>query len=147
MVGTSKMSSTWSWRLPLLLQIVPPIIVIVCALFCPESPRWLIQKGRLEEAKAILCKYHSNDGQTNAIIEVKPHTSRIECSADLIKQLELKEFQESIEVKQREPFWDYRGLFKDRNSRWRMWTLTLMCVNGQLAGNGVRDFPNTDHRQ
>ncbi len=70
MVGTIKMASTWSWRLPLLLQIVPPIVVITCALFCPESPRWLIQKGRIEEAKAILCKYHSNDGQMNAVIEV-----------------------------------------------------------------------------
>ncbi|KAF8913540.1 general substrate transporter [Mucidula mucida] len=120
MVGTIKMASTWSWRLPLLLQVVPPIVVITCALFCPESPRWLIQKGRIEEAKAILCKYHSNDGQMNAVIE-----------------LELKEFEQSIIIKKSEPFWDYRGLVKNRNTRWRMLCLSLMCVNGQLAGNGL----------
>ncbi|KIY73154.1 general substrate transporter [Cylindrobasidium torrendii FP15055 ss-10] len=120
MVGSIKLQSTWAWRLPLLLQIVPPIIVIVCALFCPESPRWLIQKGRKEEARAVLCKYHSNDGQSNAIIE-----------------LQMREFEEAIEVKKREPSWDYRCLVRDSNARWRMWTLTLMCVNGQLAGNGL----------
>ncbi|KAK0492656.1 general substrate transporter [Armillaria luteobubalina] len=119
MVGTQKMNSTLAWRLPLVLQIFPPIIVMCCCWLCPESPRWYVQKGRLDNAREVLVSYHSNDGKTNPVIE-----------------LQLKEFQDAIEVKKREPFWDYSGLFKDKNSRWRMLCLVLM-VNGQLAGNGL----------
>ncbi|KAJ7916244.1 general substrate transporter [Mycena leptocephala] len=120
MVGTEKMNSTWAWRMPLLLQIVPPLIVMTCVWFLPESPRWLISRGRTEEARQILIDYHSNDGQSNAVIE-----------------LEMAEFQEQIAVKREDAFWDYRVLFRTRNRRWRMVCLTLMCVNGQLAGNGL----------
>ncbi|KAJ7075750.1 general substrate transporter [Mycena belliarum] len=120
MVGTGKLNSTWAWRLPLLLQIGPPLIVMTCVWFCPESPRWLISRGRVEEARQILIDYHSNDGKPNAVIE-----------------LEMAEFQEQIVVKREAPFWDYSALFSTRNRRWRMVCLTLMCVNGQLAGNGL----------
>ncbi|KAJ7775656.1 general substrate transporter [Mycena maculata] len=120
MVGTELLNSTWAWRLPLILQIGPPIIVMTCVWFCPESPRWLISRGRTEEARQILIDYHSNDGQTNAVIE-----------------LEMAEFQEQIAVKREAPFWDYSALFSSPNRRWRMLCLALMCVNGQLAGNGL----------
>jgi len=71
MVGTEKLNSTWAWRLPLMLQIIPPLIVMTCVLFCPESPRWLISRGRIDEARKVLVDYHSNDGKTNAVIEVR----------------------------------------------------------------------------
>ncbi|KAJ3760098.1 general substrate transporter [Lentinula raphanica] len=119
MVGTQKMNSTWAWRLPLMLQIIPPIIIICFVWFLPESPRWLVQKGKFDKARDILIEYHSDDGKTNPIIE-----------------LQLREFKESIEAKKAEAFWDYRPLFSTRNRRWRMLCLTLM-VNGQLAGNGL----------
>ncbi|KAL0570367.1 hypothetical protein V5O48_011598 [Marasmius crinis-equi] len=115
MVGTEKMNSTWAWRLPLVLQVVPPVIVMICVWFCPESPRWLVQKGKLDKAKEILIKYHGTDGQTNAIVE-----------------LELREFQESIEAKKFEPFWDYSPLFSTANRRWRMLALTLMYAHFRL---------------
>ncbi|KAJ6473126.1 general substrate transporter [Mycena sanguinolenta] len=120
MVGTQTMNSTWAWRLPLILQIAPPLIVMSSVWFLPESPRWLISRGRADEARQILIDYHSNDGQMNAVIE-----------------LEMAEFQEQIAVKREDAFWDYRVLFRTRNSRWRMTCLALMCVNGQLAGNGL----------
>ncbi|KAJ7599106.1 general substrate transporter [Mycena floridula] len=120
MVGTVKMNSTWAWRLPLLLQVVPPIIVMSCVYLCPESPRWLVQHGRFEEAREILRQYHSDDGETNEVIE-----------------LQLREFEQSIATKKLEPWWDYRCLVRTTNAQWRMLCLTLMCVNGQLAGNGL----------
>ncbi|KIK63663.1 hypothetical protein GYMLUDRAFT_986318 [Collybiopsis luxurians FD-317 M1] len=124
MVGTVKMHSTWAWRLPLMLQIIPPIIILSFVWFLPESPRWLVQKGKFEKAREILIEYHSDDGKTNPIIE-----------------LQLQEFQRSIEAKKSEPFWDYRPLFSSNNRRWRMSCLALMVfsekVNGQLAGNGL----------
>ncbi|KAF8169045.1 general substrate transporter [Mycena galopus ATCC 62051] len=120
MVGTQMMNSTWAWRLPLILQVAPPLIVMSAVWFLPESPRWLISRGRTDEARQILIDYHSNDGQMNAVIE-----------------LEMAEFQEQIAVKREDAFWDYRVLFRTRNHRWRMLCLALMCINGQLAGNGL----------
>ena len=93
---------------------------MACIWLCPESPRWLVSRGRDEDARQVMIKYHSNDGQTNPLIE-----------------LQLKEFKEMIEVRKMEPMWDYSSLFDTSNARWRTLALTLMCVNGQLAGNGV----------
>ncbi|KAL1675416.1 general substrate transporter [Schizophyllum commune] len=120
MVGTEKMASTWAWRLPLILQVIPPSIVMACVWFCPESPRWLISRGREEEARQVLVDYHSSDGKMNSIIE-----------------LEIAEFKEAIQVKTTEPWWDYRPLVNTANARWRTLCLALMCINGQLAGNGL----------
>ena len=45
-----------NWRHLQLIISVPPIIFLVAYYFLPESPRWLISKGRLDEAKVILEK-------------------------------------------------------------------------------------------
>jgi len=95
-------------------------LVMSTVWFCPDAPHWRVSRGRVEEAREILIKYHSNDGKTNAVIE-----------------LEMEEFQRQIQFKKEGAPWDYSVLYKSRNRRWRMVCLSLMCVNGQLAGNGL----------
>ncbi|KAF4981022.1 hypothetical protein FZEAL_3074 [Fusarium zealandicum] len=56
--GTFKMEGSWSWRLPSLLQATFSVVQGTLVLFAPESPRWLIYKGRYKEAKDILVKWH-----------------------------------------------------------------------------------------
>ncbi|KAJ6043008.1 uncharacterized protein N7446_001204 [Penicillium canescens] len=56
--GCFRIPSEWSWKLPTLIQIVPSVYQLILIFFCPESPRWLIAKGKLEKARAILIKYH-----------------------------------------------------------------------------------------
>ncbi|XP_047453374.1 proton myo-inositol cotransporter-like isoform X2 [Mugil cephalus] len=44
------------WRYMLGLSIVPAVLQFFGFLFLPESPRWLLQKGRSQEARQILTK-------------------------------------------------------------------------------------------
>ena len=46
------------WRAPLALQSAPVFVVLCVMYWLPESPRWLIQKGRHEEARRVLYKLH-----------------------------------------------------------------------------------------
>ncbi|KAG8810325.1 hypothetical protein FRC17_002976 [Serendipita sp. 399] len=57
--GTGETQSEAAWRLPLALQIVPALILGVGALYLPFSPRWLVNKGREEEALQVLS--HTRD--------------------------------------------------------------------------------------
>lgn len=45
-----------NWRLMMGSAGVPALFVLPLVLFVPESPRWLIGKGRYQEAYAAMCK-------------------------------------------------------------------------------------------
>lgn len=48
------------WRGMLGVGVVPSLIFLVCVLFIPESPRWLVLKHRIERAEGILGKIYTN---------------------------------------------------------------------------------------
>ncbi|KAK0443916.1 major facilitator superfamily domain-containing protein [Desarmillaria tabescens] len=52
-LGTFNMDSNWGWRIPSLVQVVPSLMQVTFIFFIPDSPRWLISRGRGEEAYAI----------------------------------------------------------------------------------------------
>ncbi|KAL4999750.1 general substrate transporter [Aspergillus recurvatus] len=52
--GTSRLTDNRAWRIPLGLFYIVPTIIAASIFFLPESPRWLLQKSRVEEAKASL---------------------------------------------------------------------------------------------
>jgi MFS family permease len=56
--GTLTLQSEWAWRLPSILQFVTPVIQFSLLWFVPESPRWLVNNDRPDEARAILEKFH-----------------------------------------------------------------------------------------
>ena len=49
---------TFGWRGPLAFTTIPPLLLLVGCIWVPESPRWLLAQGRVEEAWATLSKLH-----------------------------------------------------------------------------------------
>ncbi|KAK0385389.1 hypothetical protein NLU13_7865 [Sarocladium strictum] len=78
--GTFKLDDSWSWRIPSLLQGVFSILQLVLSFWAPESPRWLIYKGRYSEARAILVKWHGHGDPTSRLarFEMAEITSTLE---------------------------------------------------------------------
>jgi len=56
--GSAFLKSNWAFRIPIWCQLVSSVIVAVGVFFLPESPRWLVAQDRVDEARAILAKYH-----------------------------------------------------------------------------------------
>ncbi|GLI77006.1 hypothetical protein PoHVEF18_005288 [Penicillium ochrochloron] len=48
--GYNKRNDEWAWRVPLALQWIFPTPLMILLFFAPESPWWLIRRGRKEEA-------------------------------------------------------------------------------------------------
>jgi hypothetical protein len=52
--GMSFVDGPFSWRFPIACQIIFALVICVLILGLPETPRWLIQKGRVDEAVEVM---------------------------------------------------------------------------------------------
>ncbi|KIW65892.1 hypothetical protein PV04_08107 [Phialophora macrospora] len=52
-------TNDWGYRIPFALQWIWPTIILPCLFFTPESPWWLVRRGRLEEAEKALRRLSS----------------------------------------------------------------------------------------
>ena len=58
----------WNWRWMLGIEAIPALIYFLCLSIVPESPRWLMMKGRVQEATIILKRAL---GEQNAAQEIQ----------------------------------------------------------------------------
>ncbi|XP_042512774.1 sugar transport protein 13-like [Macadamia integrifolia] len=59
--GTAKIKGGWGWRVSLGLAGIPALLLTVGALLVVDTPNSLIERGRLEEGKAVLRKIRGTD--------------------------------------------------------------------------------------
>ncbi|KAK1517158.1 lactose permease [Colletotrichum costaricense] len=67
--GTFKIASTWSWRIPSLLQGAVPVIQLLGVYFLPESPRWLMRRGRKDEARKVFADCHAGGNLNDPLVD------------------------------------------------------------------------------
>ena len=52
--GLIDNETQWGWRIPYAIQWVWPLPILIVVFFAPESPYWLVRKGRLDDARKSL---------------------------------------------------------------------------------------------
>ncbi|KAJ5724824.1 hexose transporter protein [Penicillium malachiteum] len=123
-LGTNHIQgSAWAWRVPCLLQGIPSVCQLVLIWTVPESPRWLISKGRLEEAKKVLAYVHAQGDEDDALVNVE--FDEIQQTIALEKELEKNSWSE---------FWSTAG------NRHRSIILISIGFFSQWSGNGIVSY-------
>ncbi|KAM9882665.1 hypothetical protein VD0002_g2037 [Verticillium dahliae] len=109
---TSRIDGDASWRIPVGLIMIFPVLALAFSFLVPESPRWLLRKGRFDEAADSI--YYLRGA-------VKEYPA--EAEAQLIL--------ETIENAAAQGRW--RDLFRGTNTR-RTWVGILAAASTQLTG-------------
>ncbi|KAF8584667.1 general substrate transporter [Ramaria rubella] len=125
--GTFRIPSSWSWRIPSALQGLPSVLQLLLIWFVPESPRWLISKGREQRAVETIAYYHTNGDQNDPLV-----TYQVEEIKAAI-QLE-REVTSNV---------GYMTLFKTPGNRRRMRVIVALAFFSQWSGNGLISFYQT----
>jgi SP family general alpha glucoside:H+ symporter-like MFS transporter len=76
--GTSKLSSHWAYSAPFAAQWIWVLVILIGIPFAPESPWWLVRKGRLEEATHSLRRLASNTVDVKPTLAMIIETDRLE---------------------------------------------------------------------
>ncbi|TLD35702.1 general substrate transporter [Venturia nashicola] len=119
--GFSYLSGSVSWRTPIALQLVFAIVVVVLVWGLPESPRWLANRGREQEAVEVLCAVFDRTPNDPFIME------------------QVMEIREAISVERHAGAQKISGLFKnDRvKTRRRVILAWFMLFMNQLSGINI----------
>ncbi|KAG9195084.1 hypothetical protein G6011_00204 [Alternaria panax] len=105
------------WRTSLGIQVVPAVFLAALIMVFPESPRWLISKGKSEEGLRNLAKLHSHGDENDAWV-----------------QAEYQQIQESISFQREHEAQSYLELFRDKSSFRRLFLACALQASVQMTG-------------
>ncbi|KAG6884963.1 hypothetical protein C0995_009714 [Termitomyces sp. Mi166 len=117
--GCSYIDGVASFRIPWGLQMIPAIILSLGMTIFPESPRWLFDKGREEEALQVLADLHGRGDKTDELVV-----------------LEYEEIKQQVYFERTEGAKSYLDLLKPGNPR-RVMLGCCLQMWSQLTGMNV----------
>lgn len=122
--GTRLLESSWSWRLPSLLQIALPALAVPGLIAVPESPRWLVSMERTEEARSLLTVCHGAGDASSPLVAYE-----IASIMEAIRAEKLASEKVS-----------YADMVKTPGNRHRLFISISLGVFAQWTGNGVVSY-------
>lgn len=122
-LGTRNYASDWSWKIPSFLQLAIPIACLPGFILSPESPRYLVSKGKINEAREMLASYHTG-GVHNTLIDFELD----EISTTLTMEKEAKETT------------SYMDMLKTKGNRHRLFISITLGIFAQWNGVGVVSY-------
>ena len=117
--GCSYIDGVASFRIPWGLQMIPAIILSAGMVFFPESPRFLFDQGKEEEALQVLADLHGGGDKNNELV-----------------QLEFAEIRQQVEFERNEGAKSYLDLLKPGNPR-RVMLGCCLQMWSQLSGMNI----------
>ncbi|WVQ83710.1 hypothetical protein IAT38_005854 [Cryptococcus sp. DSM 104549] len=114
------MTTSWSWRIPYIIQVPVAVFILIAVQFVPETPRFLYSKGREEEAFQFLVKYHGNGDVDDPLVH-----------------FEFQEMKEAIKLEKEAKAEKWSTILKSRSNRHRMGLAMLMAFCTGLSGSSI----------
>ncbi|CAG7983217.1 unnamed protein product [Penicillium salamii] len=125
--GCSFNNTAFQWRFPLAFQCVPGIALMSGILFLNESPRWLMEKDRHEEALTVLKNLHG-DGTPEK---------------EQYIELEFQEIREAIQAERAQTKISYTSILRKPSWRRRLLLGCAVQAFGPLSGINVINYYGT----
>ncbi|KAI5123250.1 hypothetical protein M0805_001339 [Coniferiporia weirii] len=122
--GSFRIASSWAWRLPSILQGLPSVLQVCLVWFAPESPRWLISKGRNTQALKTLAYYHADGNEHDPLV-----------------QYEFEEIKAAIDFDQTvSSNVGWKSFFTKKGNMKRLRIIVAIAFFSQWSGNGLVSF-------
>ncbi|KAM5344119.1 hypothetical protein ACJ41O_012656 [Fusarium nematophilum] len=125
--GARSIEGSWSWQLICICMAGPALSCIISLFFIPESPRWLISRGREREGLDVLAKFHGKGDETDPLVVAQ-----------------FREIKEAISYEQQNQFESYRAWWKafagSKANLYRGFILITLGVFEQTIGSSIITF-------
>ncbi|KAF1912763.1 general substrate transporter [Ampelomyces quisqualis] len=105
------------WRTSLGIQVIPAVFLGALILMFPESPRWLIDHGRVEEGLRNLAKLHAHGNENDPWV-----------------QAEFQQIQDQLTFEHEHEAKSYAELFKDKSCFRRLFLACALQASVQMTG-------------